>query len=79
MMRRDLLKQWLARSELTLGELAKKLGITPRTLYTRMKKGDFRQSEIESMIRLTHMSNPCEVFFNLRLSGGEKEGRNDSQ
>ena len=66
MIRKDLLRGWLARRHVTLGQVALALDMTPRTLYSRMKKGDFRADEMARMIELTQMTNPSEVFFNFR-------------
>lgn len=66
MIRTDLIRQSLAENHLTLQQLADCLEITPRTLYSRMRKGIFRSDEMERMIRLLHINNPCEVFFDLK-------------
>lgn len=66
MIRTDLIKQSLAENHMTLRQLADCLEMTPRTLYSRMRKGIFRSDEMERMIRLLHLSNPCEVFFDLK-------------
>ncbi|MDD3335296.1 MAG: DUF739 domain-containing protein [Eubacteriales bacterium] len=66
MLRKDLLRQWIADNHMTMCQLANGLGLTSRTLYSRMKKGDFRLEEVDAMIHMLHMTNPCEVFFNLR-------------
>ncbi|MBP3541641.1 MAG: helix-turn-helix transcriptional regulator [Clostridia bacterium] len=62
-MRKDLLKEWMAKNRLTMNQLARHLDVTPRTVYNRMQKGDFRAREIEQMIQLMHITNPSEVFF----------------
>lgn len=62
-MRKDLLKGWMAKSHLTMNQLAQHLDVTPRTVYNRMQKGDFRAKEMEQMIQLMHITNPSEVFF----------------
>lgn len=68
MMRKDLLKQWIAQNKLTLGDIASGLEVTPRTLYSRMRRGNFRADEMACLIRLLHITNPSEVFFNFKES-----------
>lgn len=66
MMRKELLRQWIARNNLTLRQVANSLGVTPRTLYNRMRRGDFRANEMACLIRLLRITNPSEVFFDFR-------------
>ncbi|CEQ14817.1 helix-turn-helix domain-containing protein [Paraclostridium sordellii] len=47
----------------TQAELAKKLGISAKTLSTRLKKGVFGSDEIEKMITILKIENPIEIFF----------------
>lgn len=44
-------------------ELAKSLGITGKTLSSKLKKGVFGSDEIERMIVLLDIQNPGELFF----------------
>ena len=44
-------------------KLAKKLGISTKTLSTRFKTGDFGSREIEVMIKCLHLQNPMDIFF----------------
>ncbi|MBR1738181.1 MAG: DUF739 domain-containing protein [Firmicutes bacterium] len=46
------LKAEIVRNGYTQESVAKKLGITPKTFYLKMKKGVFGSDEIESMIIL---------------------------
>lgn len=39
------------------------LGITPKTMYDKMKKGVFGSDEIEKMIIRFQIENPMGVFF----------------
>ena len=43
--------------------MAKELGITPKTMYTRMQKGVFGSDEIAIMIRLLKIQDPISIFF----------------
>ncbi|MBO5060274.1 MAG: helix-turn-helix transcriptional regulator [Clostridia bacterium] len=57
------LKAEMVRNGYTQAKLADALGITPRTLNTRMKTGDFGSKEIEIMISLLKLKDPMEIFF----------------
>lgn len=66
MIRKDLLKGWMSQSHVNLTQIAACLGMTTRTLYNRMKKGDFHADEMEKLIKTLHITNPSEVFFNVK-------------
>lgn len=44
-------------------DMALKLGISPKTFYSKMKKGVFGSDEIEKMIKILSIKNPTEIFF----------------
>lgn len=44
-------------------DLAKKIGMTPNTFYSKMSKGIFGSDEIERMIDVLDIKNPVEIFF----------------
>lgn len=44
-------------------EVAKKLGITPKTFYLKMKKGVFNSDEILIMIDMLGIEEPAKIFF----------------
>lgn len=44
-------------------DVAKHIGIAPKTFYDKMKKGVFGSDEIESMIELLSIEDPKAVFF----------------
>lgn len=44
-------------------KLAKELGITEKTFYSKMNKGVFDSDEIENMIDILNIKNPVEIFF----------------
>lgn len=44
-------------------ELAKEIGISPRTLSTRIKTGDFGTLEIRKITEILDIDNPIEIFF----------------
>ena len=47
----------------TQEEVAKSIGITPKTFYLKMKKGVFGSDEIEKMISLLDIEDPMPIFF----------------
>ena len=44
-------------------KVAKALGMTEKTFYSKMKRGVFDSDEIQSMIDLLNIENPAEIFF----------------
>lgn len=48
---------------MTQQEVAKHIGIAPKTFYAKMKKGVFGSDEMESMIELLSIENPVDIFF----------------
>lgn len=44
-------------------EIAKKLGMTPKTFYLKMKKGIFDSDEISEMIKILDIEDPVNIFF----------------
>lgn len=53
----------IAENGKTQQDIAKMLGIAPKTFYERMKKGRFGSDDIQVMIDELHIENPVEVFF----------------
>ena len=47
----------------TQEEVAKSIGITPKTFSLRMKKRVFGSDEIEKMIDLLDIDDPMTIFF----------------
>lgn len=47
----------------TQEQIALILGITPKTFYSKMKKGVFDSDEIEKMIEVLEIEKPLEIFF----------------
>ena len=44
-------------------DMALALGITPKTFYSKMKKGVFGTDEAEKMIEILRIENPIEIFL----------------
>lgn len=44
-------------------KVAKELGITEKTFYSKMKRGVFGTDEVEKMIDVLGIQNPAEIFL----------------
>ena len=44
-------------------DMARVIGKTPKTFYSKMKAGVFDSDEIEAMVRDLDIQNPLEIFF----------------
>lgn len=53
----------IAQNGLAQTDVAKMLGITPKTFYDRMSKGVFGSDEIQIMIDRLQIDNPMDIFF----------------
>lgn len=53
----------IARNNKSQTDVAKMLGVAPKTFYDRMKKGVFGSDEIQIMIEELHIENPMDIFF----------------
>lgn len=47
----------------TQEDVAYEIGITPKTFYTKMKKGVFGSNEMEKMIDYLNIEDPVAIFF----------------
>ena len=57
------LKGVIVAKGMTQQEVAKHLGMSRKTFYSKMKKGVFGSDEMEGMIELLSIENPVEIFF----------------
>lgn len=57
------LKAEIVRNGYTQASLAKELGMTDKTLCSRLKTGDFGTKEIEILIDVLHLEDPISIFF----------------
>ena len=48
---------------LTQQEVARRMGIAPKTFYAKMKKGVFGSDEMEFLMKELSIKNPMEIFF----------------
>ncbi len=53
----------LAENKISQSEMARRIGITPKTFYSKMSKGVFGSDEIEIMIKELNIENPWSIFF----------------
>lgn len=53
----------IAEQGLSQRQVAKKLGMTEKTFYSKMKKGVFGTDEVDRMIDILKIENPVEIFF----------------
>ena len=63
MIRTDKLKGKLAEKGISQSEMAKLIGIAPKTFYEKMARGVFGSDEIEIMINQLDISDPVDIFF----------------
>lgn len=63
MIRTDKLKGIMAQQNMSQCNVAKAIGITPKTFYAKMKKGVFGSDEIDAMIRILNIKDPADIFF----------------
>lgn len=63
MIRTNKLKGIIVEKGLSQSDVAKSIGITPKTFYDKMKRGVFGTDEVEKMIQLLDIKNPADIFF----------------
>ena len=59
----NLLRGKIAEKGKSQTEIARAIGITPKTFYNKMNKKVFGSDEIEVMIAELDIENPIEIFF----------------
>lgn len=59
----DELRGIIAKRRKSQSDVARMLGISPKTFYEKMKKGIFGSDEIELMIDFLGIENPIKIFF----------------
>lgn len=57
------LKGIIVANNATQQDVAKMIGVTPKTFYEKMKKGVFGSDEIQIMIDKLNIDDPVSVFF----------------
>lgn len=63
MIRTDELRGIIAKRNKSQSDVAKAIGVSPKTFYMKMKKGVFGSDEIQIMIDDLEIDNPVEIFF----------------
>lgn len=63
MIKTDELRGIIAKNGLSQTDVAKMIGITPKTFYDKMKNGVFGSDEIQVMIDELHIDDPMPIFF----------------
>lgn len=63
MVNTDELRGIFAKNKKTQTDIAKMIGVTPKTFYLRMQKGVFGSDEIQIMINELNIENPMEIFL----------------
>jgi len=53
----------IAANGLSQQDVAREIGISSKTFYSKMKKGVFGSNEMEAMIDLLSIENPQAIFF----------------
>ena len=62
------LKGRMAEKDISGLKLARKIGITPKTFYSKMKKGVFGLNEIEIIMKELDIDDPRPIFFAKRVT-----------
>lgn len=63
MLDRNKLKAAIVERGLTQEKVAKMLGITPKTFYEKMKRGNFGTAEAKVLIDKLDIRDPIQIFF----------------
>ena len=63
MIKTDELRGEIAKNGFSQSDVAKMIGITPKTFYEKMKSGVFGSDEIEIMIEKLNIRDPMAIFF----------------
>ena len=53
----------IAKKGYSQARVAEKIGITPKTFYTKMKNGVFGSDEIQVMVDILEIEDPVKIFF----------------
>ena len=63
LIRTDELKGVIAKNGYSQSDVARMIGVTPKTFYEKMKIGVFGSDEIQIMIEKLHINDPISIFF----------------
>lgn len=59
----DELRGVIAKNGYSQSDIAKMIGVTPKTFYEKMKNGVFGSDEIQIMINNLQIEDPMAIFF----------------
>lgn len=63
MIKTDELRGIIAKNGYSQSDIAKMIGVTPKTFYEKMKNGVFGSDEIQIMINNLQIEDPISIFF----------------
>ena len=63
MIKTNELRGIIAKNGLSQTDVAKMIGVTPKTFYEKMKNGVFGSDEIQIMIDELYIDDPMPIFF----------------
>ena len=63
MIKTNELRGIIAKNGLSQTDVAKMIGVTPKTFYEKMKNGVFGSDESQIMIDELHIDDPMPIFF----------------
>ena len=63
MIKTNELRGIIAKNGLSQTDVAKMIGVTPKTFYEKMKNGVFGSDEIQIMIDELNIDDPMPIFF----------------
>lgn len=63
MIKTNELRGVIAKNGYSQSDVARMIGITPKTFYEKMKNGVFGSNEIQIMIDRLHIEDPVSIFF----------------
>lgn len=68
MLNRNMLRAKIVEKGMTEGQVAKQLGMTPKTFSVKMKTGKFGLDEADMMIHILDIEKPELIFFSEKVS-----------
>ena len=76
MIRTNVIKGKMVENGYSAQMMAKELGITPQTFYSKMRKGIFDSDEMFKMISLLNITDPAKIFFANEVSNEDANNFN---
>jgi hypothetical protein len=67
-MKTNLLRAEIVKAGMTHGEVAKRIGMSPKTFSVKLNKGVFGLNEAQKLIDLLEIKNPAEIFFTKQVT-----------